>query len=373
MAENNFDRNEHQNESTSEDKSSSLTKQRGGAPFYKIKKNICKFAMIAFEWVVAYFTVIKEWFTGKRGTRGDRIAMAVCLLIAVSLWLYVASTNDTGFEKQLAGVTVDVSGESALSALNMSIINGYDHNVTVTLKGKRGDIGSLTSEDLHMYVDVSSITESGRHTLPVMIDLPKNSSLVSIEPSHIAVNVDVNASTMVEVKVDVDYVMDASYNISAIKPDHEVVLVSGPKSVLDTIKYAGVSFDIGHIDKSLTLVGTIALYDEYDMVISNPYVKCSVSDITVSVKVVTGKVVPMTIGFPNGVSSNYEVTIHPSSLTIIGDPNLLKEIGEICAYTVHEGEIAVGDKLHISSIELPEGVSLADPDTKIDIEIERLY
>ena len=162
---------------------------------------MCKYAWI---WLSGYLVIIKEWFTGKRGTKGDRWAMAVCLLLSISVWLYVMSTNDTGFEKQLSGVGVQIEGESVLATKNMSIINGYDNNVTVTLKGKRGDIGTLTANDLHMYVDVSNINESGRYTLQVMVDLPKNSTLVSIEPSHIAVNVDVRASAMVNVKVGLD-------------------------------------------------------------------------------------------------------------------------------------------------------------------------
>lgn len=340
-----------------------------------IKKRALTMCKYAWIWLAGYLVIIKEWFTGKRGTKGDRWAMAVCLLLSISVWLYVMSTNDTGFEKQLSGVGVQIEGESVLATKNMSIINGYDNNVTVTLKGKRGDIGTLTANDLHMYVDVSNINESGRYTLQVMVDLPKNSTLVSIEPSHIAVNVDVRASAMVNVKVGLDYAMDASYEISDIKPTSESVLVSGPKSVLDTIKYAGVSFNVGQIDKSMTLVGTVLLYDEYDVVISNPYVKCNTSEITVSVKVTTKKTVPLMIRFANGISNNYNVTLHPSSVTLVGDPGLLKDISELYVYTVNDGDIKVGQPLimHLSDFDLPEGVSVVDPDRGVSINIERIY
>lgn len=340
-----------------------------------LKAKAISMTKYAWIWLSGYLVIIKEWFTGKRGTKGDRWAMAVCLVLSISVWLYVMSTNDTGFEKELSGVGVQIEGESVLATKNMSIINGYDNNVTVTLKGKRGDIGTLTADDLHMYVDVSNINESGRYTLPVMVDLPKNSSLVSIEPSYIAVNVDVRASAMVSVKVGLDYAMDASYEISEIKPNSESVLVSGPKSVLDTIKYAGVSFNVGQIDKSMTLVGTVLLYDEYDVVISNPYVKCNVSEITVSVKVTTTKSVPLMIRFSNGISNNYNVILHPSSITLVGDPGLLKDISELYVYTVNDGDIKVGQPLilHKSDFDLPDGVTVLDPDRGVSINIERIY
>ena len=340
-----------------------------------IKQRVLDMGKYAWAWLSGYLLIAKEWFTGKRGTKADRWAMAVCLLMSISVWLYVMSTNDTGFEKELSGVGVRIEGESVLATKNMSIINGYDNNVKVTLKGKRGDIGTLTADDLHMYVDVSNINESGRYTLPVMVDLPKNSSLVSIEPSYIAVNVDVRASAMVSVKVGLDYAIDASYEISEIKPNSESVLVSGPKSVLDTIKYAGVSFNVGHIDKSMTLVGTVLLYDEYDVVISNPYVKCNMSEITVSVKVTTTKTVPLMIRFANGVSNNYNVTLHPSSVTLVGDPGVLKDISEIYVYTVNDGDVKVGEPLilHMNEFDLPEGVTVTDSGRGVSINIERIY
>ncbi len=347
----------------------------GAGRWERLKKKAVSVGKYAWLWLSGYLVIIKEWFTGKRGGKGDRLAMAVCLLLSITVWLYVMSTNDTGFEKQLSGVDVQIEGESVLATKNMSIINGYDNNVNVTLKGKRGDIGTLTTDDLHTYVDVSGINESGRYTLQVMVDLPKNSTLVSIEPSHIAVNVDVRASAIVDVKVGLDYAIDASYKISEIKPNSESVLVSGPKSVLDTIKYAGVSFNVGHIDKSMTLVGTVLLYDEYDVVISNPYVKCNISEITVSVKVTTTKTVPLMIRFANGISNNYNVTLHPSSVTLIGDPGALKDISEIYVYTVNDGDVKVGEPLilHMSEFDLPEGVSVVDPGRGVSVNIERIY
>lgn len=325
--------------------------------------------------VKGYYEIVRDWLTGKRGTRGDRWAFAFCLLLAVSVWLYVMSTETTGFEQSISGVTVNIDGASSLSTGNMSVIEGYDKTVTVTLSGKRGDIGSLTADDVRIYVDVSQITETGRYNLPVQVELPKNSTLVSIEPSQISVNVDINTSRTVDVKVRLDYVLNAAYSLSDPVADHETVIISGPASVLDTVSYAAVSFNAGVIDKSLNLVGTVGLYDEYGMLISNPYVKCNVTEIMVSVKVTTTKTVPLKIKFTNGVSSNYNVSMHPSEVTIVGDPQLVSGINELYVYTVNDGEIRVGEPLilHISEFELPEGVSVVDSERGVSIDIERIY
>ncbi len=329
----------------------------------------------AAELIKSYAEVVRDWLTGKRGSRGDRWAFAMCLLLAVSMWLYVMNTEKTGFEQSLSGVNVSIQGASSLSSANMSVIEGYDRSVTVTLAGKRGDISSLTADDVRVYVDVSQITETGHYNLPVQVELPKNSTLVSIEPSQIAVNVDVNTSRTVDVKVKLDYVLSAEYSLGEPQPDHETVVISGPASVLDTVAYAAVSFNAGVIDKSLSLVGTVGLFDEYGMQISNPYVKCNVSEIKVAVKVTTNKKVPLKIRFTNGVSSNYNVSLHPSEVTIVGDPQLVNGIDELYVYTVNDGDIQVGQPLilHISRFDLPEGVSVVDSERGVSIDIERIY
>lgn len=338
-----------------------------------IKRYLISVCKVAWESVKRYLVIIKEWFTGKRSTRTDRLAMALCLIFAVSVWLYVMSNNDTGFEKELAGVTVNIEGAAVLGADNMSVLNGYDQTVKVTLAGKRAEVGSLTADDLYMYVDVSQIKDAGQYTLQVMLDLPKNSSLVSIEPSHISLDVDVNAVKQVDVDIKLQCIHDASYTISK-HPNYDSVIISGPASVLDTVKYAAASFDIGKIDKSLTLVGELALYDNYGVKISNPYVTCSQSNVSVLVKVTTTKTVPLQIQFANGISQPYRSVLTPSSITLIGDPILLDNIDELVVYTVKEGEIAVNSPLMINVREfnLPEGVSVVG-DQGVSVYIERMY
>lgn len=338
-----------------------------------IKKYLISIGKVSWRFVKGYLVIIKEWFTGKRSTRTDRLAMALCLIFAVSVWLFVMSNNDTGFEKELAGVTVNIEGVHALGSDNMAVLNGYDQTVKVTLAGKRAEIGSLTADDLYMYVDVSQIKDAGQYTLQVMLDLPKNSTLVSIEPSHISLDVDANAVKRVDVDIKLQYSHESSYSISK-HPNYDSVIISGPASVLDTVKYAAASFDVGKIDKSITLVGELALYDNYGVKISNPYVTCSQSEVSVDIKVTTTKTVPVRIQFANGISQPYRTTLTPSSITLRGDPNLLNSIQELVVYTVKEGEIAVGSPVmvNVRTFDLPDGVSVVD-NQGVSVYIERLY
>ncbi|MGI6167712.1 MAG: YbbR-like domain-containing protein [Eubacteriales bacterium] len=323
-----------------------------------------------------YWLIVKEWLFSRNMRKGDRWAFVVCLLMALSVWLYVKSADDTSYEHTLSYVVVKLEGMETLTEADMSVISGFDNVVSITLRGKRADIGGLTGEQVNAYVDLSEITETGRHSLPVKVDLPGYSTLVSIEPSNVTVNIDINAVKDVEVRVKIDYVIDASYIIGDVVPNHKTVMATGPQSVLDKIEYAGVSFSPGPITTSLNLSGTLKFYDEYDRIVDNPYLKCDVSTITVSVAVTMKKTVALTVTFESGVSSNYHVEIKPGEITLLGDPKILSEINEISVYTVktNEGVVGMPQKRHISSLDnLPEGVIWENADEGIDIIIERLY
>ena len=52
-----------------------------------IKKHIISIGKLSWRFVKGYLVIIKEWFTGKRSTRADILAMAIFLFFAVSVWL----------------------------------------------------------------------------------------------------------------------------------------------------------------------------------------------------------------------------------------------------------------------------------------------
>ena len=150
----------------------------------KDHKNVFETVGSGFLHIVrGYWSAFKEWVKSITISKSERWAMATCLLLALTVWIYVINVDDTGHQESVEYVSVELDGMTALKNLNMSVIGGYDNAITVTLRGKRSDIGSLTPEDIYAYVDLSGVTEVGRHSLPVKVDAPQNSTLVSIVKS----------------------------------------------------------------------------------------------------------------------------------------------------------------------------------------------
>ncbi len=321
-----------------------------------------------------YWMVFRGWYT-RNMTRADKWAVVICLLFSFTIWLYVMNTSDTGYENKISYVTVDIEGKSAIDAGGMSITSGYGNVVTITLKGKRSDIGGLSAADIKAYVDASDIKETGRYNLPVLFNLPENSEIISVEPSTIPVSVDKNTQVTRAIKVKLNYSANAKYTVGDYILNYDTVTITGTQTALDEVAYAAAVFNPGEITTSLTLSGSIALYNKYDQVIDNPYLKLSVTDIIVKVPVTMRKTVTVTVSFTNSISSNYEISITPAEITLVGDPQILNDINEVSVYTINNDLITVDSpfKMRISSINLPDGVVWENSEQGINITVERLY
>jgi len=347
---------------------------------HKDHKNVFETVGSGFLHIIrGYWVVFKEWVKNITISKSERWAMAICLLLALTVWIYVINVDDTGHQESVDFVLVELDGTTTLKNFNMSVIGGYNNAVTVTLRGKRSDIGNLTAEDIYAYVDVSEIRDVGRHSLPIKVDLPQNSTLVAIEPSTISVQVDENSIIDVGVEVKMGhYILDAAYSLGEPIPAKKSVTVTGPKSVLETIEYAAVTIDAGNIMSSVNFVNKVQLFDEFDNVIDNPYVKCDISEISVYVPVTMTKSVAVNINFVNGVNPNFIYRVDPAEIILTGDPQVLNSMNSIFVFDVTNDDLANIEAnrkpivKHINNPKLPDGVKMSDEakEKGINISIE---
>lgn len=304
---------------------------------------------------------------------GHLVAKLMCLVVAFGIWLYVTGTGDALEERTIVEVPVSLIGVSDLHmATDMSVIYGYDEMVDVIVTGKRSDVLALTADDLSASADVSVLTEAGRFSLPVNIQLPAGISVVGGEGISINVYVDLDMTKQVPVRVaNLDYVIDASYRVGEPKLSLDAVTVKGPGLVLDTIEYAGVSFNLGTMMTSMTMVATPYLYDRDGERISNPYVRCSTTEIVVNIPVYTQKTLPLSAQYAlPEYKEIYTVQFDPAGVTVQGDPSLINRLEDIVAFTVdksiREGEYTV------SFPELPTGLTQVGGLTSIRVRVSRV-
>ena len=297
-------------------------------------------------------------------------AKLMCLVAAICVWLYVMNQESVGYERTFTQIPVLVDGVSALNTeSDMSVISGYDNTIDVTVSGKKSEVQALTPEDIRASIDVSVLSEAGRHTLAVNVQVPDHVALAGDGVITADVYVDINTTREVPVRiVNLDYIINSSYTFGTPVLSRETVTVTGPQLVLENIDCAGLSFNLGNVTTSTTMVGSPQLLDKEGVAISNPYIRCDVNEITVDIPVMTSKLIKLTAAYETPeLMSLWAAEITPSGIMVTGDPIILATIYEITVYTV-TADVKEGEDV-ISSIELPVGVTAEERTDSIYVRV----
>lgn len=297
----------------------------------------------------------------------DIIAYLICLVISFGIWVYVVTLENENYEYTFEHVEVQLDGVNELkNDRDLSIISGYDHKVSITVSGSRREILQYTAEDIFAHVDLGGITDADRYYLDIAVDLPDNIKFVSSEPSKINVFVDETTTTTVDLKINLLYNVAADLTIHEPEPSIDKITVTGPKTVLDTISNAQITYDLGTVTTSVNFNSAIVLVDADGNEIGNPYIKTDVVDVMVKVPVTMEKTLPFVALYTATDTDRftYTVAFEPESAKVSGDP---KTVSEMTAIQVNLDNITNsrgGSVTTANNLVLPENVKLLDKGIK---------
>ncbi len=289
----------------------------------------------------------------------DLTAKIMCILGAIFLWFYVVSSQTIIDEKRFASIPVElISTDVIENEYGMTVINGYDYTVDVTVSGVKNELNRLSAEDISAYVDLSQIDAAGEYTLDVRTSVPGGITLKELSANYVNVYVDKRSSKPVEIRVNPIYSIESDYSLGTPSATIQNVTVTGPEDVLDNIAYAQVTVDVGKLTSSVTATGSIVLVGNDGTVISNPYVKLHTTDVAVKIPVYTEKEIPLSVGFKHGFynEKNSEIKIEPESITVKGDPAELAKLNTVEVMTIDEKKMTGVTGTRVAVIDLPEGV-----------------
>ncbi len=268
----------------------------------------------------------------------NTVAKALCILAALVLWFYVASTNTAIEEKKFTGVPVDIiNAELMEDNLGMTVISGYDYTVDLTLQGAKAELDRLSVDDISAYVDVGEITESGEQALEIQTSIPGGITVTNQSASLISVYIDKSIQIKVPVEVTQSSFVFEPYSIGTPEPSVDSVIVTGPAAELEKIDYALVALDLlelGRIEKTVTATGRPVLIDKNGETVNNAFIKLQTTELTVRIPVYTKKELLLVPMYKYGYyeNSNVSAAVTPEAILVKGDPDELAGLTQIGLY-----------------------------------------
>lgn len=193
---------------------------------------------------------------GKKILDSKILYVVLSLIIAVSLWFYVTSTDEANDSKPIYNIPVTFTGLDILEDRNLMIVS---ENPTVNIRVQAAPmvLAKLTDKTVQVTADVSNINLEGEHTLTFNVNPPSG-----VSPSQVnilsgvngnAVTIQVARSLRREIEVRGEFhgaaaegYLAGNSNDFLFSPD--TVWISGQAELVNQVAYARVIVD----DEGLT-------------------------------------------------------------------------------------------------------------------------
>ena len=271
--------------------------------------------------------------------------MAVSLLAAVILWLYVTTTEGVEREMMLSGVKIEFTGAESLRESSGLIVTEQDRtSVNITVKGSRRVLSKINSGNVTAAIDLSRVTTDGRYSVSYSLVYPTGvnpDEIAVVRSSSDVVNFYVDRQVRKTVPVEGRFLGSTAEGYLADEnPVFEpmVVTVSGPKTAVSAVDHAYISITRTEVDKTLSYFTTYDLMDADGNVIEDSSVIKETEEISVTLNVQSVKQVPLDINIVNGGGAtreeNTSIVIDPAYIVLSGDAAAIDSVSKIVLGTV---------------------------------------
>ena len=273
-------------------------------------------------------------------------SIALSLVIAFGLWLYVVTNVSQEADYTVYNVPVVMEGETVLTERNLMITSVSADEVDLTLTGNRSDLAKVSNGNTVLKADLTKIYEPGEKIAlnynPVFpSDVPTNA--LTIQNRHPAnIYITVEARRTKEVPVEVVWIGSTPDGFMSDREnrtlDYSSVTVVGPASVADLIEKAVIEVNLTEQMESLSQDYRYTLCDKDGNPVDAELITTNVEDIHLDVKIHKVKEVKLSAEVIYGggaTEKNTKVEIEPAVIRLAGGSAVLEELGD----TINLGKI----------------------------------
>ena len=293
----------------------------------------------------------------------------ISLVLAFLLWFVVVQIDDPQDDQDMGNIPVKLVNTELLEQENKvyEILDGTD-TVRVTAYAPKSVFSQLRSSDIIAEADVSRLTDI--NTVPITLS-STNRNVASLSGSHdsVKLTVEEKASKYVTLMSSTVGTVAEGYVVSGLTPDQNRIEVSGPKSAVEQVKYAGAEIDVTEATTNLTANVDIRLYDSDGNTVERSNLVKNVNYVRMSVEVLATKEVPVVLTVDGAPADGYMATgvveCNPMVVMIAGSAYNLSRINEI-AIPAEELDITGEREDVVRTIDireyLPNNIRFADSD-----------
>lgn len=286
-------------------------------------------------------------------------SLVMAFVLAVIIWSVATLESNPSREGY---VFESLSVELINRPANLVVFEKSVERVRIKVRAPQAIFDQLGASSFRVSVDLARL-DAGEHKLPLRVQ-PTDSrvTVITVEPPEIKVRLEPLKSRTLEVRCDV---LDAppigyTYRTPTVTPSQ--VMVSGAASLVDRVNEVSTDVYLRGAKATIEREITVQARDAQGNVISGLTISPTVVLVKVPIEQRVGyKDVSIKAVLKGSAASGYwisNIVVNPSTLTIIGNPDILAKIPGFVETVPIDVTGATADLSKRAVLSLPEGVSV---------------
>lgn len=299
------------------------------------------------------------------------IIKLVCVLLSFGLWLYITNIENPTRSYTLKGVPVKLLNTQTLKQFDLAVSPDQTFDVNLSLEGDSKDIYSVEKDQFSLVADIGEYAlKTGVNNIPVQVvnypeklNIKNNNNLI----------VQVKLEKLISKEFNVISQVDVNYAYGVYKDKEKFtsskVEVSGPESAVNKVVNVAMVGELDNVNRDITKEFLLKPLDANGDVVKD--VKLSKDKEKMSVYVSNSKAVDIKTNYIGNLPDGYKlISTIPSkkSVQIIGEKNDLDSVNSLNTEDINLSDIKESTQKKVKIL-LPEGISLADEDNYVTVNI----
>ncbi|MCR4704927.1 MAG: hypothetical protein K5641_02565 [Lachnospiraceae bacterium] len=258
------------------------------------------------------------------------------ILFSIVIWFIVVNINDPVDKTVFRNIPVEILHANSIldQGKVYEILDGTDM-IDVTVWAKRSVLNTLGRENIIATADMEEINFMDTMVRIKLSTNKYNDKLESITASSENLSISIEDLKKKQFVIEAGTVGEPAdgFVLGNMVSDKNLLVVSGPASLVDRVAKAAVSVDVTGLSQDIHTDATILLYDEKLNIVDDVNIKKSIGQVRMNIEILQTKRVPINFDVMGVPASGYAVTgkidASPSTLLVSGKNSVIKNLNSI--------------------------------------------
>lgn len=299
------------------------------------------------------------------------IVQLVCVLLSFGLWIYVTNIENPIKSYELNKVPVEIKNSDNLKSSGLTLSPNQNFYVNLKIEGSSQDLFSIDKEDFKISVDLNELVlKKGENKVMVRIEeAPQDIKIKNSTGLIIRINTEEYKTKEVPVKSKINVISKSGYYVATPIFSPDIVLVSGPESLVDKVKSVVAEAEESNAVKTIIKNYIVIPVDNNYKEVTG--VQLSQKWVEATIEINEGKTVPIKINVIGTIQNDLKLKSISSDTTeigITGPKSILDSISEIGTENIDISQIKDNTSMEVK-LKIPDGILIHNGQNNINVNI----